>query len=219
MKNAPITKSNESTKNQVNYSIAITGKDEPRIDSRLIAGQLGIRHKNVISNIEKYKPHFKAFGILAFKTEVIRGKGQPEKYALLNEDQTYFLLSLSRNTEKVVSLKARLVQAFKEARQAVNIHKTEYLPSYHQLHDEIARLAEGSINERFIHMNVNKAINQAVGVESGNRNRLPLPNKAMLIVAQSVASNAIANANNNKDGYQAAKQALQGLRQAVEVNS
>lgn len=36
---------------------------------------------------------------------------------MLNEDQCYFLLSLSRNTDKVVKLKVSLVLAFGEARR------------------------------------------------------------------------------------------------------
>jgi phage regulator Rha-like protein len=35
---------------------------------------------------------------------------------LLNEDQAFFLLSLSRNTDRVVELKASLIMAFREAR-------------------------------------------------------------------------------------------------------
>jgi hypothetical protein len=35
----------------------------------------------------------------------------------LNEDQTYFLLTLTRNTAQVVDLKQRLVQAFSEFRK------------------------------------------------------------------------------------------------------
>ena len=51
-----------------------------RIDSRLLALQLDNRHKAVMTLIERY--------------------------ALLTEDQSYFLLSLSRNTDTVVALKS-----------------------------------------------------------------------------------------------------------------
>lgn len=207
----------KQTNQQANLITLANTKTEPRVDSRLIAQHLGIQHKNVLANIRQYVDHFKRFGILAFKTPVITGRGQPERYALLSEDQVYFLLSLSRNTDVVVDLKAQLVQAFREARQTQDVHQTEYLPAYHNLHDEIARLAGGSANERFVHMNVNKAINKVVGVRSGERYALPMPAKSLLIVAQSVARNAMLTAHDHKDGYRAAKVALGGLSQALEV--
>ena len=42
--------------------------------------------------------------------------GGDARFALLNEDQAFFLLSLSRNTDRVVELKANLIMAFREAR-------------------------------------------------------------------------------------------------------
>lgn len=46
-----------------------------------------------------------------------QGGGKAQSFALLNEDQCYFLLSLSRNTEQVVDLKAELVAEFGKARR------------------------------------------------------------------------------------------------------
>ncbi|ULH17397.1 Rha family transcriptional regulator (plasmid) [Deinococcus sp. KNUC1210] len=86
-------------------------------DSRELAAALGNQHKNVVTLIGDYHDEFKSLGILAFETEVINGRGQPAKYALLNEDQCYFLLTLVRNSEMVVKLKLRLVQLFKLARE------------------------------------------------------------------------------------------------------
>ncbi|WP_321359552.1 Rha family transcriptional regulator [Pseudomonas extremaustralis] len=93
---------------------------EPRVDSRQLAEQLGNQHKNALALIERYADKFKEFGLLAFETEAVKAAGQRGtkhlKYALLNEDQAFFLLSLSRNTERVVELKASLIMAFREAR-------------------------------------------------------------------------------------------------------
>jgi len=92
---------------------------EPRVDSRLLAEQLDNKHKNSIALIERYLAKFKEFGLLAFQTEA-RPAGQhgggDVRFALLNEDQAFFLLSLSRNTDRVVELKANLIMAFREAR-------------------------------------------------------------------------------------------------------
>jgi len=183
-------------------------KAEPRIDSRLLAPQLGNQHKAVMALIERYADKFKAMGLLPFKKEVIKGKGQPEKFALLNEDQAFLLLALSRNNARVVDLKVKLVKAFGEARRAVDQHGAEYLPTYHQLHDELHTLAAGSSNERFVHMNVNRLINKTVGIEAGQRGAAPMPKQSMLAVAQIVAAKAAHGAPDHRAGYQQIQNAL-----------
>lgn len=92
---------------------------EPRVDSRQLAKQLGTKHKNPMALIERYLAKFEEFGVVPFQTEKpLAGTagGRPERFALLNEDQAFFLLSLSRNTDRVVELKASLIMAFREAR-------------------------------------------------------------------------------------------------------
>ena len=93
--------------------------NEPRVDSRQIAKQLGTKHKNPIALIERYLAKFEEFGVVPFQTEKpLAGTagGRPERFALLNEDQAFFLLALSRNTDRVVELKSSLIMAFREAR-------------------------------------------------------------------------------------------------------
>lgn len=99
--------------------VLIQSKGELRVDSRLLAEQLGNKHKNSMALIERYFEKFKEFGLLAFETEarpIGRHGGGDVRFALLNEDQAFFLLSLSRNTDRVVELKASLIMAFREAR-------------------------------------------------------------------------------------------------------
>ncbi|MFZ1492453.1 MAG: Rha family transcriptional regulator [Candidatus Competibacter denitrificans] len=93
---------------------------EPRIDSRLIASQLGTEHKNTRELIEQYQADFEEFGVCPFETaKPPKGSngGRPEKFALLNEDQSYLLLTYCQNTEQARDLKKRLVQAFSECRR------------------------------------------------------------------------------------------------------
>ena len=101
-------------------AIALTQhKSEARVDSRLVASQLGNQHKNTTALIERYLSKFKKLGVVPFQTEKpLAGTvgGRPERYALLNEDQAFFLLALSRNTDRVVELKSSLIMAFREAR-------------------------------------------------------------------------------------------------------
>lgn len=92
---------------------------EPRVDSRLLAEQLENKHKNSMALIDRYLAKFQEFGVVPFQTEKpLAGTagGRPERFALLNEDQAFFLLSLSRNSDRVVGLKADLIMAFREAR-------------------------------------------------------------------------------------------------------
>ncbi|MFP5422355.1 MAG: Rha family transcriptional regulator [Gammaproteobacteria bacterium] len=104
----------------MNAITLIQHKSEARVDSRLLANQLGNKHKSTIELIDRYADKFKRFGLLPFQTESVKEAGargtKHYRYVLLNEDQAYFLLSLSRNTEQVVDLKASLVMAFREAR-------------------------------------------------------------------------------------------------------
>ncbi|MGO3745453.1 MAG: Rha family transcriptional regulator [Alcaligenes aquatilis] len=194
----------------------VYGKDEPRIDSRLLAQHLGNTHKHVRELLTDYTADFRELGVLRFETaKPGRQGGRPEHYALLNEDQAYLLLAYSRNTPKVRQLKIRLVKAFREARQVQEMHRTDYLPTYAALHDEIQALAAGSANERFVHLNINKLVNKAVGIEAGQRSRLGLPHKSMVTAAQFIASQAMRGATDHKEGYRLVKLALERFNAAA----
>ena len=94
-------------------------RDEPRVDSRVLAEQLSTQHKNSIELIHKYADKLRRLGHLPFQTEVgkrVQGGGKAKRFALLNEDQAFLVLALSRNTDCVVELKFDLVVAFGEAR-------------------------------------------------------------------------------------------------------
>ncbi len=87
------------------------------VDSRLIADSLGVAHKNFLATIEKYRSQIEStFGIIAFETRK-SPRGRPEKFAWLTEQQSTFLMTLSRNTERVVQCKLELVKAFDEAKK------------------------------------------------------------------------------------------------------
>lgn len=196
-------------------ALAVVVAGEARIDTRVMADHLGVQHQNLFEMVKDYKADFEALGKVRFETGLIEGRGRPVRFALLNEDQCYLMLTFSRNTERVRPLKVKLVQAFKQAREARKLDETEYLPGYHQLHDVIHRLAAGSSNERFIHMNMNKAINKAVGIDAGQRGTLEVPAKSLLVVAQMVAALALQDAKDHKDGYQRAKDSLSELHKAI----
>lgn len=168
---------------KVGASIALTEKkQQARVDSRLLAEHLAIQHKNVLGLIDENKTEFEEFGPLAFETRVVKrkqGGGTPIRHALLNEDQSYFLLTLTRNTERTKRLKVELVKAFSKFRQHQQA-AVDYLPFYHDLHDAIKALTEyahtqGSRKEAPIfHLMYEKLINKACGLAPGQRQNLPV---------------------------------------------
>jgi phage regulator Rha-like protein len=67
------------------------------------------------------------FGIYLFETDKLKGRGRPQKYVLLTEDQSNFLLTLVDNTSQSVKLKAKLVRAFSQAKELL---KAKFSASY-----------------------------------------------------------------------------------------
>ena len=190
--------------------VSVNPKGEARIDSRLIASNIGIKHKNLVELVRKHQSDFDEFGITRFQTAIFKLVGKPEKFLMLNEDQAYLLLAYSRNTAKVRSLKIALVKAFRDARRAVEVRQGEYLPSYHALHDAIHARFGGSENERFMHMNANKAINKIAGVQPGERPTAGLLQQSILAVGSALAARAVLALSGGKP-HQAIKDALQPL--------
>ena len=124
---------------------ALTAKvknNEPRIESKLIADGLGVKHRYLVDQIEKYQNRLRTLGILRFETSKRnRGRGRPERLVYLNENQCYALVTLSKNTERVVDLKFALVAAFSKSREALTA-SIDYLPSYREAHDKLAELVK-----------------------------------------------------------------------------
>lgn len=98
----------------------VVDSDELYVDSRLIAGRLGIEHRSFLETLDTYQTQIEqAFGVLRFETAKPIGSqgGRPARYGLLNEDQATFVMTLSRNSPEVVQCKLDLVQAFSKAKR------------------------------------------------------------------------------------------------------
>ncbi|MBF0371621.1 MAG: Rha family transcriptional regulator [Magnetococcales bacterium] len=91
---------------------------EPLVDSRIIAQGLGSLHKYTLALIRKYQEGFEEFGKVLFK-KAPSTSGQKETFTLLNEDQAIFLLTLSRNSPRVVVLKKGLTKTFGRYRREI----------------------------------------------------------------------------------------------------
>ena len=194
----------------------ITGTTEPRIDSRMLAKHLQIKHQSLFELIKNHRADFEELGLLRFQTGKATG-GRPEKFTMLNEDQSTLALTYSKNTPRVRQLKVMLVKAFGEARRAAEMRCTEYLPSYHRLSDAIHTAAAGSSNEKHVHGNVARLLNKTVGIEAGQRAAAAVPQQALLIVAQEMAARAMQSANDHRDGYQRVKQSMLVLSECTKL--
>ena len=109
--------------NNLNSQLEITKHGEILVvDSRLIALELGIKHKNFLATLDKYLGEVEAdWGQVAFETETVKnsvGASNTAKYALLTEPQATLLMTYSRNTEHVRNCKRKLVKAFEKAKSA-----------------------------------------------------------------------------------------------------
>ena len=94
-------------------------KGVPKTTTLQIALGLGVQHKSVIQLVRSYKSDFSEFGLVTFemrpRIDGLHGGGDTQ-YAVLNEQQATFLMTLMRNSPKVISFKKSLVKAFFEAR-------------------------------------------------------------------------------------------------------
>ncbi len=194
----------------------ITGTKEPRIDSRLLAQYLYNKHQSLFELIKNYRADFEELGLLRFQTGEVT-VGRPEKFAMLNEDQSILALSYCKNTPRVRKLKVILVKAFGEARRAAEMRRTEYLPSYHRLRDAIHTAAAGSQNEKRVHGNVARLLNKTVGIEAGKRSRAAVPQLALMIVAQEMAARDMKTATDHHDGYRRVKQSMLTLSECTQL--
>ena len=178
-------------------------KSEFRIDSRLLAPELNHRHRTIFESITKYQSKFEEHGLLTFKTEAvssINSRGvKYQKYALLNEDQCYFLLTLMRNNDFVVNKKSKLVKAFRQAKDQValrDIARIEGKAIRRTETDAIKALvdyatAKGSNNAKTYYASITMMTNKLLGIESGQRDQLDHKKLQQIKVAETIVEIAI----------------------------
>jgi|TARA_B110000090_G_scaffold52811_1_gene60201 phage regulator Rha-like protein len=194
---------------------ALTAKvknNEPRIESKLIANGLGVQHRYLVNQIQKYQCRLKAIGVLRFETsKPNRQGGRPERLVYLNENQCFFLVTLSKNTERAVDLKFAIVMAFSELRENL-ASVTDYLPNYREAHDNLAQLVRingSSVPESRHHANLERMINKALKAPAGSRKQLPAATRSAIAVAERIASvayeQALHKGQDHKAAYQNAK--------------
>ncbi|STY93216.1 Rha family transcriptional regulator [Moraxella bovis] len=111
---------------------------QPKTTTLQIAQGLGVKHENVIKLVRSYMPDFAEFGKVGFKIQP-RLKGQhgggDVPYFELNEQQATFLMTLMRNSPKVIAFKKALVQAFFYARSLLQSETMKLMQQYTLLSD------------------------------------------------------------------------------------
>lgn len=200
-------------------------RGELRADSRLFAPKLDLRHRQIMDNIRKYESEFRELGVLPFETEKPSGDkgGRPQEFALLNEDQAYFLLTLSRNSDKVVAAKLALVKAFRDARAQLASRDIARLEGKAARQQETAAIsdliryatAQGSENAEKYYLTISRMTNDLLGIEPGKRDSLPAQALDRLRIAEIMIDVAIRDGMraglHYKQIYRVAKDRVSGL--------
>lgn len=171
---------------------------EFRIDSRLLAPELNHRHRTILENLDKYKDQFESLNHLPFQTDA-GYNNSPVRYALLNEDQCYFLLTLMRNNDHIVSAKLKLVKAFRDARAQLALRDIARIEGKEARKTETEAIkdlvsyamASGSKNANMYYANITKMTNKLLGIEAGQRNTLDHKKLQQIKVAETIIEIAI----------------------------
>ena len=89
------------------------GKGIPVTDTKIISEKLGIAHRHIKKHINEHRSYFLSYtnGLLVVCATESTG-GRPEEIYQLTEEQALFLMTLLKNTEKVVEFKYYLISAF-----------------------------------------------------------------------------------------------------------
>jgi phage regulator Rha-like protein len=180
-------------------------QSEFRVDSRLLATQLDHRHRTILENIDKHILELQELNPLPFETEkgialATGGFAKATRYALLSEDQCYFVLTLMRNNDKVVRLKLNLVKAFSNARKQiaerdmVRLEGKKVRRSETDAIKDLITYAKGqgsTTDDRWFYVNLTVMTNNIMGVKAGQRDFMDSRQLQLLKLAETMIEIAI----------------------------
>lgn len=149
-------------------------------DSMVIAEGTGIAHRKLKVTIKKYEGMIKRLGLLApYRAE--SSGGRPEEYYRLNEEQATFIMTLLKNTDRVVEFKMNLVQQFYAMRRFLMERQSADWQVLRQQSKEVRRLetdtiqqfveyarSHGSTHAAHYYTNLTKLVNKAAGIQTRN---------------------------------------------------
>ncbi len=199
---------------------------EFRVDSRLLSPYLDHRHRTIMESITKHLGDYNELGIVTFQTERLLTENlgyRDHKYALLNEDHCYLLLTYMRNNASVREKKVKLVKAFRDARAQLALRdmaRIEGKAVRRTETDAIKALVEyatakGSSNAKMYYASITKMTNDLLGIESGMRDKLDHKQLQQIKVAETIVEMAIRDGLkaelNYKDIYKLCKDRVSAI--------
>jgi phage regulator Rha-like protein len=136
--------------------------EEPYTTSRIISEYGGQKHRAIRQLIKTYINKFQKLGRVTFEMTPLKTKGgfQNVKIYKINEQQATFLITLMKNTEKVVNFKFELTKQFYEMRNQLikrRIERSDGKKERTTLTDAISRLPDGKYKEH-LYSNITRLI-------------------------------------------------------------
>lgn len=182
--------------NNSHTDILIMRNHEPRIDSRLFADHVGIKHKNLYALIKSHKTELRELGTLPFQTETCAHDtgATVARFALINADQFDYMCRIvrGRDPERMKRFKLDVTKAFAK-RRAVDPVRREYLPGYHESREGLKALGA----EKHHYINLAHAENRVTGLMDGERRSATEQQLGALIVMQKIEQAAFDEAIQN----------------------
>ena len=173
-------------------------------NSLIIAKGTDNEHESVVKTLMNYQDKVKTIGNLDFSDFKSGKRGRPIKIYFLNEIQATFLITLLKNTDKVVAFKLELVKQFYQMRQLLLEKQTKLWQNTRQESkvnrlmetDEIKRLIEyaksqGSKKADKYYITFSKLANKAVRLDSGQRNNATAKQLNNLTLIENIINNVI----------------------------
>ena len=175
----------------------------PFTDSLIIAEGTGNQHSTVRRIIKRYKTDIEDFGTFLISNPKSTG-GRPLELILLNEEQATFVITLLRNSKKVVAFKKELVRQFYDMRQIIFEHSSphwqatriESKANRRLETDEIKEFVnyatmQGSKHADKYYLHFTRLANKAVGIDAGQRDVVTVNQLNNLILIEHILSNVI----------------------------
>lgn len=208
-----------------NLPIEFVGS-EFRVDSRLLSPYLDHRHRTIMESITKHLGDYNELGIVTFQTERLLTENlgyRDHKYALLNEDHCYLLLTYMRNNASVREKKVKLVKAFRDARAQLALRDMARIEGKAVRRTETDAIkdlveyatAKGSSNAKMYYASITRMTNDLLGIESGMRDKLEHKQLQQIKVAETIVEMAIRDGLkaelNYKDIYKLCKERVSAI--------
>jgi phage regulator Rha-like protein len=115
--------------------LVVIQNGQPFTTTLQIAEGVNLPHSSVIKLVRKHQARFERLG--TFRTEIQKSGGRETEYAVMNEDQATFLMTLFRNSETVLDFKEALVKAFRRVLNELDrLARQQRDPDWRQLRDK-----------------------------------------------------------------------------------